>query len=225
MSNPTDPTVAELVLEHPEYATLLRERGIRYCCDGEQTLAEACAAIDRKVSELLQELEQIVTPAEAGLQLTPGALSTEELLEHIVNRHHDHVWGRAPFLAQMAAELAALQLDTTRDLFPIAQLMKEIERALTTHLRREEGLYRGLLAGAIPERALATSLALVAKDHAYIGKLVERLRRRTKGYVAPPGASNAHKDLFRELDLLDEHVRSQVLLEDHVLNRHLEECE
>lgn len=220
MSAFADHSIAALALRDPRVAELLRAHGVRYCCDGAATLHELADA-DQRARALLTSVEEVLGAPDPALQPL-HALSTEELLEHILDQEHAHVWARAPFLGQIAAELAALQLDTTKDLFTVAQLLNELEGALMGHLRREEGLYRGLLAGVISERALARSLALVTRDHDRIGTLVERLRRRTHGYTAPAGASNAHRDLFRELDELDARVRSQVLLEDHVLLRRLE---
>ena len=61
-TKPIDPTttLAELVLEHPECARVLREHRLDYCCRGELALDAACAAKGLDLATVVGALETAI---------------------------------------------------------------------------------------------------------------------------------------------------------------------
>ena len=67
MSLTTTKTVRELALEFPNATRVFEKLGIDYCCGGNKSLEEACAAANLSVDEILDSLEL----AEAGIPSQP----------------------------------------------------------------------------------------------------------------------------------------------------------
>lgn len=59
-------TVREVVLEHPGVTRLFEKVGIDYCCGGQRSLAEACAAANITPEELLNSLESTQKASEVN---------------------------------------------------------------------------------------------------------------------------------------------------------------
>src|SRR5512133_3354455 len=79
-------TVRELALENPAATRVFENLGIDYCCGGQKSLDEACAAATLNVDEVLSRLEQA---KEYGAQPPTGEdwqnRSMTDLIQHITS--------------------------------------------------------------------------------------------------------------------------------------------
>src|SRR5690348_18108005 len=99
-------TVAQIVLDHSECASVLRHHRIDYCCRGEQPLAEACRQRGADLGEVLHDLKRAISARQKVASDDPRELSTEDLLERIVRRHHRYLRDALPFLVPLAKKVA-----------------------------------------------------------------------------------------------------------------------
>lgn len=59
-------TVRELALEFPNATRVFEKLGIDYCCGGNRSLEEACAAANLSADEILDSLEMAEPASQAG---------------------------------------------------------------------------------------------------------------------------------------------------------------
>ncbi|MEO6773354.1 MAG: hypothetical protein ABI467_10045 [Kofleriaceae bacterium] len=134
------------------------------------------------------------------------------LLDHAVMNLHDYVWARLPFVVPMAiAASRARGDDGSREL---AHLVRGLQPLLLDHLGREEAML-------VERSAAAVRLRLrdgIHADHHAVSTVIDQIRAVTgRAYRAREGAGPAERALYVELARLDEHVRAQIAIEEHLL--------
>lgn len=204
--------VATLVLEHQAAARILHRHRIDFCCHGERTLAEACAARGLSVQTLLEELEQ---PAESGDGGDLRSLSTPEVIDRIVEQHHGYLREALPFVRAMAAKVARVHGENNANLPRLDAIVRELADTLEPHLEDEERrLFPALRAN---QRGLAGQLAAMRSEHEQVGALLERARAAAEDYHVPDWACRSYRALFAELEQLEYDTLRHVHLENHLL--------
>src|SRR5262245_58554349 len=94
-------TLGELVARSAERATTFEELELDYCCHGDRSLDEACAAKGLDVDEVVATLTvQAVHPEVRSSD--PVAL-----VDAIVATHHAYLWKELPDVEALAAKVAA----------------------------------------------------------------------------------------------------------------------
>lgn len=207
--------VADLALHSPALARLLSEHGINFCCDGSSTLVDACAERGIEVADLLDELEQAAraTPRPAPV----FELSTSALIDHLVATHHDYIWARLPFLVPMAAKLTRECGRSSPACARLAELVSELQTLVLGHLERDERDLAALAQSrdpAVVRRRLATMHA----EHRALGDLLGQVRGAAGLHQKTSASACAtERALYGELERLECHLRSQVLIEREIL--------
>jgi regulator of cell morphogenesis and NO signaling len=211
MLNPTL-SVASLVLEHPGAARIFRKHRIDFCCQGQRSLEAACAARGVATQTVLSELERAAAPAG---DLDPRALSTAELIDTIVERHHRYLREALPFVRALASKVARVHGDTNEHLRALDTLVTELSETLEPHLDEEEQkLFPALLART---PGVSELLAIMALEHERVGELIRQLPATADDYRVPEWACGSYRALFAELERLELDLLTHVHLENHVL--------
>ncbi|MBX5482910.1 MAG: iron-sulfur cluster repair di-iron protein [Myxococcaceae bacterium] len=213
--------VAQIVLDHPECASVFRQHRIDYCCRGEQSLDEACRQREVGVGEVMEELKRaIATRRPVSRPDDPRLLDTEALIERIVRRHHGFLREALPFLVPLAKKVARVHGAHNAHLLDVHGYIEELSDLLLPHLdREEEVLFPALLGhqGAGGVETIASEVASLHEDHLQVAELLERLRNAAHDFTVPEWACTSYTTLMRELSAVEADVFAHVHLENHVL--------
>lgn len=211
-------TVAQIVLDHPECARIFREHRIDFCCRGELTLAEACAAGGIELAGLVDELERALG-ARAQWDLDSRALPTSELVELIVARHHDYLRKALPFVEQLARKVARVHGRHDERLEPLADAVSELAETLLAHIDDEEqSLFPALLSRVPDRRRIDGELRAMQDEHLQVGDILSRMRTLAGDYaLVPDWACTSYRTLMRELEAVETDTFTHVHQENHVL--------
>lgn len=210
-----DISLADLVLSRPSAARILQRHRIDFCCRGEQRLDDACHARGVATAMVLQEIDQ--TEHADGLEVDPREMSTAELIDFIVRRHHGYLREALPFVLATAAKVARVHGDRNERLRSVQAAVEELAAVLEPHLDDEEDrLFPELVQGraALDSRR---ELADMKHEHEQVGALLWRLRAAADDFRAPDWACRSYRALFAELEKLELDVLRHVHLENHVL--------
>jgi regulator of cell morphogenesis and NO signaling len=213
-------TVASIVLSHSECASVFQKLRIDFCCKGEQSLELACSARERPVKDVVEKLQQAIAERtqNAAPTFDPGALSTSELIQHIVGVHHDYLRKALPFITPLAAKVARVHGDHNPRLIQVAQIVNALNSDLLPHLDFEENvLFPAMLAPEQNSALLTTELEKMMTEHLAVGTLLAQLRDETEEFTLPEWACTSYKTLFTELKQLELDTLTHVHLENHVL--------
>jgi regulator of cell morphogenesis and NO signaling len=211
-------TVAGLVLDHPECASVFQRHRIDFCCRGNVSIESACAQKGVDAARLLDELAQAIGARRGGRPNDPRALPTAALIEHIVATHHDYLRETLPFVRQLAAKVSRVHGEHDPRLREVDSVVHALSDALLPHIDHEEQVFFPALSAKAPDRAfIAHELGSMHAEHLATGALLARLRGATDDFQIPDWACNSYRTLFADLERLEGDVLEHVHLENHVL--------
>lgn len=211
-------TVARIVLDHSECAEVFHRHRIDFCCKGEMTLEAAATARGLVADALLEELRRAVAARTPVAELDPRALTTPQLIAHIISTHHAYLRTTLPFVDTLAIKVSRVHGDHNPKLVDVARVVAALVAALLPHLDEEEqGMFPAMMVRAPDTAALAPQIAAMWDDHRAVGALLDELRTATENYALPDWACKSYRTLFAELGQLEKDVLTHVHIENHVL--------
>ena len=219
---PTDPQrrLGDLVAEAPARAAVLDRFSIDYCCHGQRTLAEACAADGVDVVEVITALDAApVASIRADHPTEPRALA-----DHIESTHHAYLHAEFPELRALAAKVRDVHGGRHPELVEVAALVEELVADLEPHLAKEERILfpaiRTLVTVPAQQFAfgtIANPIRMMASEHDRAGELLAQLRLTAGDYDVPDDACGSYRSLYERLAHLEADTHRHIHLENNVL--------
>jgi regulator of cell morphogenesis and NO signaling len=215
-------TVGELVAERPGRAKIFEKLGIDYCCQGSVALAKACEAKGADASAVAAQLEaQAPSPGEGPD--APWRRSVDDLVEHIISKHHAYMREALPRLEWMTDKVAKVHRDRDARLPELAAAFKAFAKKTEEHLNKEEMLLfpfcKLLETGQRPPFPPTVTLPVrtMMLEHEDHGAALEDFRRLTDGFAVPEGACNTWRAMLDGLQELEGDLHTHIHLENTVL--------
>jgi len=169
-------TVARIVLDHSECAEVFHRHRIDFCCKGEMTLEAAATARGLVAEALLEELRRAVAARTPAAEIDPRALTTPQLIAHIITTHHAYLRTALPFVDTLAIKVSRVHGDHNPKLVDVARVVAALVAALLPHLDDEEqALFPAMMVRTPDTAALAPQVAAMWDDHPAVGPLPDRL--------------------------------------------------
>jgi regulator of cell morphogenesis and NO signaling len=215
----TDTPLGDIVATNPGAARVLDRLGLDYCCHGERTLADACAAAGLDAAAVVEEL----AAAPAGEDTTWTTLGPAELADHVVATHHRYLWSELPALEALADKVATVHGGRHAELADVASLVHAVRAELEAHLRtEEEELFPAIRAlAADGEEAAAAKVEdqveELAAEHDTAGERLAELRAVTANYEVPADGCASYRSLYERLEELEHDTHRHVHKENHTL--------
>lgn len=210
-------SVAQIALDHPPCARVFYARRIDFCCRGGLTVQEACAGKGLDAQSVFSELDAAVLERAAPAE-DPRDLSTPQLIEHIVARHHAYLRKTLPFVEQLARKVARVHGEHNPKLLELATLVSDLRQTLEPHLDDEEEELFPALSRAQPDpRRIAAELRAMHDDHLRVGEVLTCIRTVAGDYAAPDWACGSYRALLNELRSIELDTLRHVQIENHVL--------
>ena len=212
-------TVADLVLDHSECASVFKRHRIDFCCRGDLSIRAACERGGVDVDALVDELSHAVASRAERAEVDPRTLSSAALIARIVSRHHEPLRHALPFVQALAAKVARVHGGHNPKLHDLDSAVQELVAALLPHLDVEEqSLFPALeQPSATSAEIIARGLSEMYEEHLAVGAMLERVRDATEDYSLPEWACTSYRTLFKELSVLEEDLTTHIHLENHVL--------
>jgi regulator of cell morphogenesis and NO signaling len=222
-----DTTVGEIVAADFRTAAVFQGLGIDFCCGGKRTLRDACRKQQVDEDEVLEAIVRVRAVPDAAPKFDSWPL--EQLIGHIVNRHHAYVRRALPSLSAFTRKLAAVHGSRHPELYEIALLTEEVAREMSTHMMKEEqvlfpyiaaasaAISNGMPAPAAPFGSIDDPIRVMEDDHDATGAAMARIRELTNGYVVPEDGCTTYRVCFAELRAFEEDLHAHVHLENNIL--------
>ncbi len=156
--------------------------------------------------------------AEAPPQ-TPAdsAARTEALKAHLVGDSHDYLWARLPFLVPMAIKISRTCGARAPECARLASLVQRLHTVVLHHLDHEERILKRMNT-APDDSFIVEELACLRDEHDHIVSLLrlvcEAADRSTVTADACPTVCSFHEELHR----IEQHLRTQMRIEDELLS-------
>lgn len=230
MSVTTARTVRELALENPQATRIFERLGIDYCCGGNKSLEEACAAARLSPNEVLQSLE---TGVQAGngnekdrdWQKEPLA----DLVDHINNTHHKYTREEIARLGPLLDKVCSVHGKNHPELLEMRTSFRGLAGELTMHMMKEEMVlfpYIVRMEEAViqkepvlppPFGSVQNPVAMMIHEHDSAGEALHAMRQASAGYTAPADACISFQTLYRALTEFEADLHQHIHLENNIL--------
>lgn len=214
-SDPIRPaaTLAELATRWAGASRVFQRHRLDFCCQGQRSLAEACAQRGLDPSAVIAELQAELTPAPAEPW---HERSPAQLIAHLLDRYHAAHRREVPRLWQMAQKVERVHGDKPECPRGLADHLARLGQELEEHMQKEEKvLFPLLLAGA--GAAAAGPIHCMMAEHDEHGRNLARTRELAHDLVPPASACGTWRALYLGLAELEREVMEHVHLENHVL--------
>jgi regulator of cell morphogenesis and NO signaling len=216
----THRTLGDLVAEQPANARVLDRMGLDYCCHGADSLDHACASAGIDPDDVIAALAA-AEPAADGHEC--AALSTEELITHLLERHHAYLHDALPRLQQLAGKVRDVHAGHRPELERVDMLVHEIAADLEPHMLKEERvLFPSIMQlaqgpAAFPFGSIRNPIAVMSVEHEHVGQLLADLRAETNEYTVPDDGCASYRLLYEQLAELEHDTHLHVFEENHLL--------
>jgi regulator of cell morphogenesis and NO signaling len=225
MTNIAEQTLASIVTANHQTVPVLEKYNLDFCCKGKRTLSEACTEKGLSLEAILEEL-QISTGGDTALQFS--AMNAEQLVQHILLRHHFYVKQSMPSIQDHLVKVAAKHGDRFPYMFEVLNLFITLRNEMSLHMQKEEvilfprikeieSLYLFKQKRNIESNYIFGPVGVLENEHDIAGEIMSCIRELTGNYTAPGEACTTFKVVLAELKEFEEDLHKHVHLENNLL--------
>jgi len=221
--------LGEIVAEMPGAAEIFEKIQVDYCCGGNRTLKEACAARGLDLKEVVAQLEGAKQPAKKRRAPDWPAEPLSSLISHIVNNHHTYVREQLPRLEKLIAKVCSAHAERQPELLRIQKLFCYLNGELSQHLQKEErvlfphiidldeAMRRNEPAPLACFDTVRSPIRMMALEHDHAGEALRAIRAASLDYQVPEQGCASYRALFEGLQAFESDLHQHIHLENNIL--------
>ncbi|MBI4164521.1 MAG: iron-sulfur cluster repair di-iron protein [Acidobacteria bacterium] len=230
MTVSTSKTLRELALEFPEATRVFEKLGIDYCCGGNKSLEEACAAAGLSTEAVMERL--------AAAEEKSGANSKDrdwqkeqlaDLVDHIVATHHKYTREEIARLAPLLNKVCSVHGQNHHELEDIRETFRGLAQELSGHMMKEEMVlfpYIVRMEEAViqkdpvlppPFGTVQNPVNMMMHEHDSAGQALRAMRQSGSGYQPPADACISYQTLYKALAEFEADLHQHIHLENNIL--------
>lgn len=213
-------TLGDLVTEDPRRSRVLDEFGLDYCCGGQATLADACAAQGLDTQQVAEALDL----PDRGPAPEWQKLSLADLARHVVDTHHTYLWRELPRLQMLVEKVADVHGERHPELAQVRADYSLLAEDLAAHLTKEERiLFPGVLQltegdpDSLGGLRLSNPISQMLNEHDVAGDILRRLRETTRDYAMPEDGCASYQAMLAGLEEMEADLHEHIHKENNVL--------
>ncbi|MCW5590428.1 MAG: iron-sulfur cluster repair di-iron protein [Legionellales bacterium] len=220
-----DKTVGNLVKEHPALAKVFEALSIDYCCGGNVTLKEICTRHNLLPSTVIKQIFSVLHENKESSEQRLDELSTSELIQHILDKHHNYLHTALPRLKILMDKVVKAHSKNHPELLPMNDLYTAFYREMEQHLLLEENtVFPQLLkigstnhSNEFTEVEIKKYINELKEEHQKAGDDLKSLRQLSHYYLLPKDACNTYRALLSGLAEMEKDIFQHVHLENNIL--------
>jgi regulator of cell morphogenesis and NO signaling len=202
--------VADIAANLPGATQVFRNHKIDFCCGGQIPLSEAVGTRGAALARIEAELAALETGAADAPQ------STDQLIEHVLERYHATHRAELPELIRLAARVEARHAENAAVPRGIHAALVELSEALEDHMQKEEQILFPLMrAGGHP--MITHPIGRMRDEHDEHGERLANLTALAHDFELPEEACPTWQALYTGVRKLIDDVHEHVHLENNVL--------
>ena len=224
--NTTQKTVREFAVEFPNATRLFEKLGIDYCCGGNQSLEDACAAAGVSVDDVTQ-WNELSRSGEAPTDFS--TVSLRSLVTHILDKHHVYTRSEIERLESLIDKVLDAHGANHPELVRLKSTFQNLSAELEPHmvkeemvlfpyiLRLEEHANKNQPVGTPPFRTVANPIQMMNMEHEGAGYLLSQIRQITSNFTPPPDGCISYQTLYKALEEFEKDLHQHIHLENNIL--------
>jgi len=219
-------SIGQLVAEYPSRGSVFEKFAIDYCCHGQFSLAEACAAYHADLTSVVEAIHD-----NDCLRLTPRAdewdwrrVPLAMLIDEIQTRHHGLLRAELPRLGLLLDTVAVVHRIAHPEFRILQRLYRQFVGEIVPHMLVEEHVVFPAIkrwesgqsnAPSIDE--LLSEIMQMQGEHDATGRNLGNMRELTNGYQPPLDACRSVRALLSGLAAIEADMHLHLHKENNIL--------
>lgn len=221
-------TVAQCVTENIKASHIFKKYGIDFCCGGGISLKKACEKGGVDYNLLAGELQSLGNNEDRESDF--NNLPLDELIDHIIEKHHKYVEASIPLLLQYTAKVARVHGAGQPELLKVDELFQKVAGELASHLKKEELILFPFIKKMLKAKnegisiemphfnTVENPIKMMESEHEEAGDIFKEIETLTDSYTPPAHACNTYRALFDKLQEFEEDLHEHIHLENNILH-------
>ena len=218
--------IGEIVTKFPKAADVFKKYKIDFCCGGDRPLIIAIKEKNLNETEILEKLNSLYENYEKHLNSNdknwPEA-PLEELVDHIINKHHAYLWAEMPRISELATIILRVHGEHHPELSKVHKLFNTIKMELESHLTKEETTQYPAIREYVKSKSeedLIKAIKIIKEleeEHTGAGDILKELRVVTNDYAIPADVCGTFELTYVKLQEMESDIFQHIHLENNIL--------
>lgn len=205
-------SLGNLAVQVPGATSIFRRLKFDFCCNGQQTLEQACTNKGIRVDEVLKEIRAL-----QNQEPMPATPTASELIDHILRRYHEIHRQQLSELIRMARRVEAVHRDHPLVPKGLTTHLEAIQEELLEHMDKEENVLFPMFKSSDHPMVVVQPIGMMRHEHVNQGAQVEQLAILTSQHQTPSNACNTWQALYAGTARFTEDLIEHIHLENNLL--------
>jgi len=219
--------VGELVAKDYRAASIFKKNHIDFCCNGNRSIADACAKKNIDADALIKTLTEATTQkSDSGIDYNTWPLDL--LADYIEKKHHRFVEAKTQEIMPFLNKVARVHGDRHPELIEIETLFKDSAGVLAQHMKKEELILFPHIRKMVQAKQSNTAvqagfgnvqnpIQVMMQEHDAEGERFRQIAQLTDNYNPPIDACSTYRVTFSLLKEFEEDLHLHIHLENNIL--------
>ncbi|MBL7858002.1 MAG: iron-sulfur cluster repair di-iron protein [Cyclobacteriaceae bacterium] len=219
-------SVADLVLRYPAALQVLKKHHIDFCCGGQHSLEDACAAAGINPDEIFEAIQ--TSKPEENEVFRVKDWSSSFLADFIVQNHHTYVRNTIPEIQELLDKVCSLHGGDAPELLMIREDFNTLAAELLSHMDKEENILFPAIKhldtfhnGQALIGNIDAPIAVMEHEHESAGDLIKAIRKLSNNFTPPAYACPTFLLTYQRLEEFEADLMTHIHLENNVLFKRL----
>ncbi|MCO6495539.1 MAG: iron-sulfur cluster repair di-iron protein [Bacteroidetes bacterium] len=222
-----DTIVGDLVAQDYRVASVFKQQGIDFCCNGNRSIAEVCQQDNIAVEPLINALKE-AAHNKAGSNIDYNSWPLDLLADYIEKTHHRYVENKSREIMPFLEKIVRVHGERHPELAKVEHLFKESVGELARHMKKEELMLfpaiRKMVQAKLnntksdsPIGSVAGPINVMMQEHDTEGERFREISKLTDNYTVPSDGCNTYKITLLMLHEFEEDLHLHIHLENNIL--------
>jgi regulator of cell morphogenesis and NO signaling len=215
-------TLAQIVKENYQTASVFEKYNLDFCCKGKRSLKQACDENNLPTELIVEEVSNLLNQ-EAQQEVDFDKLSLSELIDYIVSTHHAYTKRELPQILAYLQKVSSKHGERNPELYLIFESFSELKEEMEMHMKKEELiLFPGIKELERGNKSQGDSniqapISVMEDEHDHAGRCLEQMRQLSNNYTPPADACTTYRLSFSALQAFERDLHQHVHLENNIL--------
>ena len=220
--------IGELVAQDYRTASVFKEYGIDFCCQGNRTIEDACVAKNLDPKLVVTDLN-LVQQAQSGNSTDYQSWPIDLLADYIEKKHHRYVEEKTQEIKPYLDKICRVHGERHPELFEINEHFNATAGELAMHMKREElvlfpfirkmakAKQEGVKLDAPNFGSVQNPIQIMMDEHTTEGERFRKIEALSNSYAPPQDACNTYRVTFALLKEFEQDLHLHIHLENNIL--------
>lgn len=220
--------IGELVAHDYRTASVFKNHGIDFCCNGNRTIADACESKKMESSTLIEKLQQTIQQSNRETA-DYNSWPLDLLTDYIEKKHHRYVAEKTQEIRPYLDKICKVHGEHHPELFKIRDEFFASSGELAAHMKKEEFILFPFIRKMTKAKqgnvkiesphfgTIQSPIHMMMNEHTNEGDRFRIIEELSNQYTPPSDACNTYRVTFALLKEFEQDLHLHIHLENNIL--------